>query len=306
MLTYNTGLSRDGPGLLVRDLLKEEPLPALSRLAAAAPDIAVLQSIDYDHDRVALDLLQSRLKALGLDLPYSFMRRPNTGIDSGQDLDGNGALAEPRDMQGYGRFAGQGGLAVLSRFPIKQDASRDLSAALWRDQPIPGLPQGPDGPFFPDAVLDVLRLHSVAAWDVAIETPSGPLRVLTSHASTPVFDGPEDRNGLRNAAELRFWARYISDLAPEVRVVLAGDLNNDPSAGEGHKPALRALLAHPRLQDPIAAKSGTAQWRSGLTLHVDYVLPSRHFRVAAAQVDRAPLSETGPRHYPVWVDLAWK
>lgn len=306
VLTYNTGLSRDGPGLLVRDLLREDPLIALRRLAAAKPDIAVLQGVDYDHDHIALRLIQERLKALGLDLPYDFIRRPNTGVDSGQDLDRNGKLGEPRDMLGYGRFVGQGGLAVLSRFPIDQAGSRDLSSVLWRDQPQPELPQRAGDPFFTDATLEVLRLHSVAAWDVAIDTPFGPVRLLTSHASTPVFDGPEDRNGLRNAAELRFWAVYISALAPDTRVVLAGDFNNDLAAGEGLKPALRGLLTHPRLQDPVAAKTATAEWASGLGLHVDYVLPSHHFGVVAAQVDSAPLTQDGPRHHPVWVDLTWK
>ncbi|PTX57999.1 endonuclease/exonuclease/phosphatase family metal-dependent hydrolase [Litoreibacter ponti] len=299
------GLSRDGPGLLVRDLLRDDALIAVTRLADARPDIAVLQGVDYDHDQVAITLLQERLAALGLDLPYRYVRRPNTGLDSGFDLDRNGKLGEPRDMQGYGRFAGQGGMAVLSRFPIDHEASVDLSGALWAEQPEAGLPQTPERPFFSAGALDVLRLHSVAAWDVAIETPTGRVRVLTFHASTPVFDGPEDRNGLRNAAELRFWSDYIDTLQADARFVLAGDFNNDLAAGEGLKPALRALLNHPRLQDPIPEKTGTAKWRSGLSLHVDYVLPSRGFRVAGAQVERAPLAEAGPRHHPVWVDLIW-
>ena len=33
---------------------------------------------------------------------------------------------------------------------------------------------------------------------------------LVSHPTPPVFDGTEDRNGLRNADEIRFWADYVT------------------------------------------------------------------------------------------------
>ena len=33
---------------------------------------------------------------------------------------------------------------------------------------------------------------------------------LVSHPTPPVFDGPEDRNGTRNADEIRFWADYVT------------------------------------------------------------------------------------------------
>jgi len=279
----------------------------LQRIAQADPDIAVLQSVDYDRDLVALELIQDGLKALGLDLPHRFAARPNTGVDTGFDMDRNGKLGEPRDMQGYGRFAGQGGMAVLSKHAILADQSVDLSAALWRDQPSPGLPVVQGKAYFDDAKLDVFRLHSVAAWDVAVRTPKGVVRVLTSHASTPVFDGPEDRNGLRNAAELRFWADYINTL--DAPFVYAGDLNVASVGGEGLKPPLTGLLSHDKLRDPVPKGDGRAEtvaWDSGLSLRVSYVLPSRHFGVAAAKVERAPFVEGGTRHHPVWVDLIWE
>lgn len=310
VLTFNTGLDRKGPGLLVRDLMRDDPvtLKTLQRVTEAAPDVAVLQSVDFDRDMVAVRLLQKQLKVQGLDLPYSFARPPNTGVGTGVDLDRNGRFGEPRDMQGYGRFLGQGGMVVLSRFPILADESRDFSGVLWRDQPSPGLPRLGDGPYFDAAVLEVLRLHSVAAWDLVVRTPRGLLHVLTSHASPPVFDGPEDRNGLRNAAEVRFWSDHINSMTTPF--VYAGDLNAAMAGGEGLKPPLRALLAHPKLQDPKPTTHEgapeTVQWDGGLSLRVSYVLPSRHFGIGATQVEWAPSADGATRHHPVWVDLIWK
>lgn len=306
-MTYHTGLSRDGPALLVRDLLKNEADADLQQIVAHKPDVVALQNVDFDHDQIAVGLIQDRLRALGHDMPNAFTARPNTGIDSGFDLDKNGRLSEPRDMLGYGRFSGQGGMVVLSKFPVLVDQSKDLSGVLWRDQMDAGLP---DGGYFSAQLLEVLPLHSVAAWDLSLQTPKGVLRILTSHASTPVFDGPEDRNGLRNAAELRFWQRYIEQ--PDVRgarFVLLGTLNNDPEGGEGRKPPLHNLINHPNLQDPKPTNQGrpeTATWSSGLSLRVDYVLPSRRLGVGAAKIERPAQGTTGSAHYPVWVDVIWQ
>ncbi|SDW75159.1 endonuclease/exonuclease/phosphatase family protein [Litoreibacter albidus] len=306
-MSYHTGLSRDGPALLVRDLMDGKARDDLARVAALAPDIAVLQNVDYDHDLIAVSLIQKALADLGHAMPHGFTARPNTGRDSGIDLDRNGKLGEPRDMLGYGQFAGQGGMLLLSRFPLVADGTTDLSQLLWRDAPMPDLPADE---YFAAPVLDVLPLHSVGAWDVGVETPRGVLRVLTSHATTPVFDGPEDRNGLRNAAELRFWRHYIEQ--PQIAdapFVLLGTFNSDLDAGEGHKPPLRALLQHPLLTDPEPTWAGdkmTAHWSNGLQLRVDYVLPSRRLGVRAAKVERTPQTDSVSRHYPVIVDVVWQ
>lgn len=278
----------------------------LQRIADQTPDIASLQNVDYDHDHIALKLIQKRLKKLGHDMPYAFAARPNTGIDSGFDLDKNGKLGEPRDMLGYGRFTGQGGMVVLSRHPILVDQNQDFSQLLWADMDLPQLPE--DG-YYSSKVLDVLPLHSVGAWDVAVQLPDGLLHVLTSHASTPVFDGPEDRNGLRNAAELRFWKEYLerSD-RDESRYVLLGTFNIDPKAGQGIKRPLLDLVNHTALQDPqpIHANGAfTAEWSSGLALRLDYVLPSHRFGIRATAVERALTKDGRSRHHPVWVDITW-
>lgn len=307
-MTFHTGLSRDGPGLLVRDLLKDAADADLERIATLKPDVVALQNVDYDYDQVAMALIRQRLSVLGHEMTYAFAALPNTGIESGFDLDRNGKLGEPRDMLGYGRFAGQGGMLLLSRFPLVFDETSDLSKVLWRDEDDANLP--PDN-YFSSEILEVLPLHSVGAWDVAVDTPSGRLRILTSHASTPVFDGPEDRNGLRNAAELRFWRRYISRPSFQIdRFVLMGAFNNDVHAGEGRKHDIQDLLTHTAIQDPMPkwgeGRLVTAEWESGLALRVDYVLPSRGLGVRAAKVERSPIVTGGSRHHPVWVDVTWQ
>ena len=54
-------------------------------------------------------------------------------------------------------------------------------------------------------------------------------------------------------------------MAPPIpdRFVLLGDANLDPARDEGRAEALRALLAHPRVQDPVpqgAAGTATADF----------------------------------------------
>lgn len=340
--TYNAELGRDGPGLLLRDILDGDPqVEAVARVVAeAAPDILLLTGVDWDLDGHALDALAGRFTAAGVDYPHRFAARPNAGLATGLDLDGDGRAGDPRDAQGYGRFLGEGGMALLSRFPIRAEDARDLSALLWRDLPGATLPET-DGEPFPSAeALDVQRLSSSGHWDVPVVLPSGrEISVLAYHATPPVFDGPEDRNGLRNHDEAAFWLRYLDgDLetpAPDGPFVLLADTNLDPIDGEGRPDALDALLTHSRLQDPrpdseggvrASAEQGgvnlsqrgdpgldTADWDDDGpgNLRVDYVLPSRAFSVLDAGVlwptPDDPLAEaasTASRHRLVWADLA--
>ncbi|MFX8219114.1 hypothetical protein ABTL11_20135, partial [Acinetobacter baumannii] len=85
--------------------------------------------------------------------------------------------------------------------------------------------------------------------------------VLTSHPTPPVFDGPENRNGLRNADEIALWAHYLDGdapwlcddrgrcggLPPGAAFVILGDLNADPRDGAGEAGAIDQLLRHPRV-----------------------------------------------------------
>ena len=126
--------------------------------------------------------------------------------------------------------------------------------------------------------------------------------------------------------------------APQAPFVIAADVNLDPVDGAGVKPAVRALLNDPRLQDPIPRSAGgaetairqggvnqihtgdpaedTVDWpdeddRPG-NLRVSYVLPWAKARVLDAGVlwppsDGSDLAEAvreASRHRLVWVDIA--
>jgi hypothetical protein len=326
--TFNADLVRAGPGLLLRDILKgEDPAiaAAIAVIETAAPDILVLTAIDFDHDGHALTALADALAAAGIDLPHRFARLPNTGLPTGRDLDGDGRLGRPRDAQGYGEFAGQAGMAILSRLPVDTGAVRDFSAHLWAD--LPGSLIGDD------PAADIQRLSTTAHWEVPVVLPDGTrLRVLTWYATPPVFDGPEDRNGRRNHDETAVWSALVDgrlDLpSPAKPFVLAGGANLDPADGDGRGAAMRALLSHPRVTDPrpesaegaarAAADGGvnlaqggdpaldTADWpdTSGEpgNLRVDYVLPSSDLRILGAGVLWPP-RDSGLRHGLVWVDV---
>ena len=172
----------------------------------------------------------------------------------------------------------------------------------------------------------------MAHWDVPVMTDSGPLHLLAYSATTPVFDGPEDQNGRRNADESLFWLHLIDgDLpfaAPEGPVVVIGNANLDPEDGDGRREAIRALLDDPRFVDPKPASPGgaaaanpdqagdpaldTADWTdpSPGNLRVDYVLPDARLTVTDAGVvwpapddPFAQVVEAASRRRLVWVDI---
>ena len=131
--TWNVGLDRIGPGLLVKDLSEgEDPqsLAVVRVLAALDADVVLLTSVDYDRGGVALDLLADLLAKAGQVYPHRFALRPNTGTQTGLDVDGNGRTGDPRDAQGFGLYSGNAGMAVLSRLPIDAEGARDFSGFL--------------------------------------------------------------------------------------------------------------------------------------------------------------------------------
>ena len=136
--------------------------------------------MDYDRGQVALGLLADRLAVAGVEYPHRFAFRPNTGMQTGFDVDGNGRVNDARDAQGYGLFSGQGGMAVLSRLPLDTANARDHSAFLWRDLPGSLSPDAPD-------LANVQRLATTGFWDVPALTPAGPLHLLAWHATPPVI-----------------------------------------------------------------------------------------------------------------------
>lgn len=275
----------------------------------ANPDVLLLTDLDWDYRSEALRALQQTLAGQGIDYPFAFAAQPNTGIDTGFDIDGNGQLSEPRDAQGYGLFTGQHGLALLSKRPILADQARDFSAFLWRDLPGSQQPQAQ----LPPGAGTVQRLATTAFWDVPIRAGAGALHLWAYAATPPVFDGPEDRNGRRNADETGFWLQYLHGALPQKPVapfVILGLANLDPDRGAGQRAVICQLLADPRLQDPrptgpdAPADHPLATADFGGTigpLRVDYILPAAGLKVLAAGTLGDPRAG---KHRLVWVDLA--
>ncbi len=306
--TYAAPLSRAGPGLLLRDIQKGEA-PQIAEIALVItdidPDVLVLTDIDYDRDGLALAAFAG---LLGADYAYQFAGPSNAGMPTGHDLDGNNRLGEARDAQGYGMFSGDGGIAILSQFPLGEVT--DLSGLLWRDMPGATLPP------MSTEIAAVQRLSSTSHWIAPVILADGPVDVLAFSATPPVFDGPEDRNGLRNRDELRLWSLVLDGVygPPPNSFVIAGNANLDPMAGDGLRSAMAAFLGDPRLQDPLPEKA-TAYWPDQPelgALRVSYVLPSQDWTVVDAGVampapgDPSLLDRNlgaGP-HWLVWVDIA--
>ncbi|OIQ44747.1 MAG: endonuclease [Roseobacter sp. MedPE-SW] len=321
--TFNTELSRKGPGLLLRDIERGEDVQiaaVVAVIAEAKPDILLLQSIDWDYNNLALKALARRLAQAGSLYPHLFASQPNAGLATDLDLDGDGRLGGPGDSQGYGDYTGRAGLAVLSRYPLVVDKMQDLTPLLWRDIPGATLPQHPDGSPFPSPQAQAIqRLSSTAHWVLPVALANGQrLTLLCFQAAPPLFDGAEDRNGLRNADEIRLWQVYLDGLLPAElaapptqQFVIVGGANLDPSSGEGRRQSITQLLRDPRLQDPrplsTPANTQTVDWGEGRRMRVDYLLPSKDWQVAAAGVvwpdsDSSPAAHAS-RHRLVWVDL---
>lgn len=326
-------MTRDGPGLLLADLLSPDSDFARHKaeaVAAVRPDILLLNNFDFDGDLVAARAFGDWLSRSGVALPFVFALAPNSGMPTGRDVDADGRLDEPEDAQGFGRFSGQGGMLILSRLPIVEAGVIEYSGILWRD-----VPQSLSGD--PEGLAAVQRLSSVGHWSVPVRMADGSmLWLLVWHAGTPAFDDEDDRNGRRNADENLFWAHLLDGAfggAPQGPFVLTGSANLDPNDGEGSRDAIRRLLSHPRLQDPEprsaegAAASAlqmgvnqgqagdpsldTADWddeRGPGNLRVQYVLPSSDLRVVGAGISwPAPTpgeASTGSRHGIVWADVA--
>lgn len=327
--TFNTELARDGPGLFLRDILADEApdiLAAADLIAASGADIILLQGIDYDHDQHGLAAFRDTVGRLGADYPHVFSAMPNAGVRSGQDLDGDGYSDDARDAHGFGWFAGQGGMAVLSRWPVTM--RHDFTHLLWADLPNNSLLKT-------DPAHKERRLSSVVHWVLEVSPAPGPtLTLLAWHGTPPVFDGPEDLNGRRNEDETRLWRAYLDGALggspPKAHFVLAGTANADPLDGEGLKTGITQLLTDARLQDPrpksargsrAAAEQGkanrfhrgdpahdTADWpdrdAGPGNLRVDYILPSADWTIIDAGIlwPETPGQEAS-RHGLVWVDL---
>jgi hypothetical protein len=291
--TFNASLNRGSEGQLVRDLStpdNDQARKVAEVIQRVNPDILLLNEFDYDAGGQALRLFQQNYlsvaqngTAAGSSAPvsyaHSFAAPSNTGVASGLDLDNNGAVGTTpgaadyaNDAFGFGFFPGQFGMAVLSKFDIDEAAARTFQTFKWTDMPGAMLPDDPATPtaqdFYSAEELEVFRLSSKSHWDLPITVDGTTIHLLASHPTPPVFDGPEDRNGLRNSDEIRLWADYIAGgdyiyddagvfggLADGAAFVIAGDQNADPFDGDSTPPAISQLLQNPLINTAVTPSS---------------------------------------------------
>ena len=359
--TFNTSLNRNMAGALREELEtgnSEQARKMAQILQLVRPDVVLLNEVDYDSSGRTMQLLREKYLAvsqaglLPLDYEYAYLAPVNTGLPSGVDLNGNGRSDEPADAFGFGRFPGQYGMLVLSRYPIDADHARTFQQFPWKKMPGALLPVDPEKgtPYYSTEAIELFRLSSKSHWDLPIQVGRNTVHLLASHPTPPVFDGPEDRNGRRNHDEIRLWADYIhptrgrylvddrgqsGGLGRGEHFVIVGDMNADPQDGDTVPGAISQLLNHRLInsrQTPVSqgavafknvgvnashrgpAENDTADFsdRSPGNLRVDYVLPSRSFKVVDSGVfwplagepaaDLIDLSD----HRLVWIDVTLK
>lgn len=332
--TFNASLNRNAAGELVRDLStggNAQARAVAEIIQRVNPDILLINEFDYVPGNAAANLFQQnylRVPQGGgspVNFAYSYTAPSNTGIASGLDLNRNGvAVTMPGaagygdDALGFGAFPGQFGMAVFSKYPILTDDARTFQTFLWRDMPGALLPDdaATSAPqdFYSPAALDLFRLSSKSHWDLPVDVNGQILHVLASHPTPPTFDGPEDRNGLRNHDEIRMFADYVTPgaadylyddqgrrggLDPNARFVFLGDQNADPLDGDSVNGAINQVLGNPRFDascspaSPGGPEQSALQRGANLThrgnpaldtadfadgapgnLRVDYALPS--------------------------------
>lgn len=285
--TFNCSLNREQSGQLSRDLAGGSNLQArkVARiLRKIRPDIVLLNEFDFEESGTAVRLfLNEYLQATGdwvdedpLTYEFTVSLPVNTGVPTDRDLDHDGQTGGPADAVGFGKFPGQYGMLVLSRFPLRQSQIRTFRNLLWKSLPNPLLPLTSEGgdPWYSAEDLNVLALSSKSHWDLPFVVGSKVVHVLASHPTPPAFDGAEDRNGRRNHDEIRFWKEYLGTgpndwiiddagvpggLAADEQFVILGDLNADPVDGGSVTGAIQQVLQHARVNAAVIPQSDGAE-----------------------------------------------
>ena len=286
--TFNIAMGLQSEGELYQRLKSGDDL-ALKKAAAVIqkirPDVLLLNEFDYFELDSALLFINNYLDTPqfgneAISFAHALNGAVNTGWNSGLDLNGNGVLGEPEDAWGFGRFPGQYGMMVLSRFPMQ--LQRSFRLFKWSDMPDAVMPLNPDGShWYPDATWKELRLSSKNHWDIEVTMDEQTVHFLVSHPTPPVFDGAEDRNGTRNHDEIRLWADYVEPahsayiyddtgvqggLPGSAKFIIAGDLNADPVDSDSSTKAILQLLDHPKINAgcvPISEGSEEANRQQG-------------------------------------------
>jgi 3-phytase len=270
------------------------------------PDVLLINEFDFNtaNPNKSVELFINNFLKVGqngadpVDYKYFYIAPSNTGIPSGFDLNNNGSVVTTLtdgigdngygdDSFGFGNFPGQFGMVVLSKYEIDTPNVRTFQNFLWKDMPDSLLTNDPtvDNPatpvnenlngFYSAAEIEKLRLSSKSHWDVPIKVNGDIVHALVSHPTPPVFDGTEDRNGKKNADEIRFWADYVSPgqdsyiyddqggkggIAGGSSFVIMGDQNADPRDGDSYKNSINQLLGNPNINtNSIPTSAGGPQ-----------------------------------------------
>jgi len=285
--TFNAALNRKKDGQLLRELNSgDEQAKRIAKIIQIiAPDILLVNELDYSsgqaaqifRDKYLLQSFPDGIKSNPSSLSHIFAATVNTGVNSGMDLNLNGRSTDSDDSWGYGAFPGQYGMAVYSRFPIRENDVRSFQMFPWNQMPNAKRPKLKDGKtgeerfFHSDEVWRKLRLSSKSLWDVPIDVQGETIHVIASHPTPPVFDGAEDRNGCRNHDEIRLLRDFVSStsdgdylvddlgksgpLPARSHFVILGDLNADPMDGSGIAQGILELLGSPRVQSEFVPTS---------------------------------------------------
>ena len=254
----------------------------------------LLNEFDFVEGGVAADLFRDNYlevpqgTADAVEYPYAFVAPSNTGIAERlrpqqqrrhrSPPRSRRATATTRSASARSRASSAWRCSRSTRSSTED--VRTFQHFLWKDMPGALLPDDPNtaapADWYSPAELDVFRLSSKSHWDIPVDVNGSTVHVLAAHPTPPTFDGAEDRNGLRNHDEIRFWADYVharSRLAttstttrapragsqPGESFVILGDQNADPLDGDSVDAAIDQLLGHPRITDPLPTSAGAVE-----------------------------------------------
>ncbi len=321
-----------------------------------APDIILLNEFDYIADKskgvnafVKNYLNQPQSGQSAIDYPYTYVGPVNTGKPSPFDLDNNGKKTQfGGDAYGYGLYPGQYGMVLLSKYPIDEKAIRTFQHFKWHAMPQARVPHIPPQsteenqsaiPWYNDEEWAAFPLSSKSHWDIPVQIGEHTVHILAMHPTPPNFDGDEDRNGKRNADEIRLMADYLTpdkgmyitddkgehvSMTPDARFVLVGDFNA-ADVGPKYRPGvIEQLTKHPlvnsefipvsdggaQASEEVFSNRFTAYWGA----RADYVLPSKFgfkvmnsgvfWPVQSSELHRLVKSrEASSDHRLVWAEL---
>ncbi|EAR08643.1 choice-of-anchor J domain-containing protein [Reinekea blandensis] len=310
--TFNAYLNRSSEGQILADAQSGDDAQiqnVAEIIQRVRPHVVLLQEFDYVADGSAVKALQENYLGKGwngaerIEYPYVYLAESNTGIITPFDFNKDGQSGQyGDDAYGFGMFYGQYGMVLLSQYPIDYANARTFQKFLWKDMPDAKLPVNPETgeSWYTEEELDVFRLSSKSHWDIPVKVGKHTLHVLASHPTPPVFDGDEDRNGLRNHDETRFWRDYVDPARSSYiyddngniggmkgerhHFVIMGDLNASPVEGDATDDPIGLLMASPYVNGDVQptsqggvdndpanenAPAHTADWK----MRADYVLP---------------------------------